>query len=119
MNKLYGLLIAAVICSAASGLVASEGPLKPFFDQKTQVVVKNTAKNYALGYAGIYGVATGLAWSTRNLHIIKPSFSAIAGEFNSAIYKPITRSILFTAPVVFGSILIHHKCQSLRERNAA
>lgn len=35
MNKLYSLLTAAVICSAASGLVASEGPMKPFFDQKT------------------------------------------------------------------------------------
>ena len=134
MNKLYSLLIAAVICSAASGLVASEAP---FFDQKTQGKLIKTAKFYALGYGLAYGTGTGFAafgtvaaapfmalWALGTndekalTAVINPlsTVKAVSRE----IYKPITRSMLVTAPVVFGGSLLWHKYQeSLRERNAA
>ena|SRR5438445_5520822 len=120
MNKLYSLLTAAAICSAASGLVASE---RPFFDQETQEVVKKTAKNYALGYAGMYGAGTGFAvigtalvaprwvrnqavgWSLKRVH--------------SNVYKGITRSIVpkvaLSFPIVLSSALARHKHQQSKK----
>jgi hypothetical protein len=113
MKKLYGSLIVAILCSAISGLIASE---KQFFDKKTKELIKKQLKSYAYGYAGLYGVGTIVATVievSNNRRI--PNKGCNRGSWFLRHREPfrllgsITRSIPITLPGVICVTLAYHK----------
>lgn len=89
MNKLYSLLITAVICSAASGLVASDKSEK----QAIKEALKDTASLYGLGTYLLHGSATALGLTSGVAATDCDRYMAKKNKENFSVLKSLRQEI--------------------------